>query len=114
MASNPYKELASILESKMNSKLKTTAAAISAETGTITPTGLKLDRFKYEIQDYLVAEYLTVPADYMAQTDVADLHNHKVITPKELLPLSPGDRVLAIQVNGGKDFIVVARVIPHA
>ncbi len=89
-------------------------STLSAELGTITSSGLKLDRFKYEIQDYLVAEYLTVPADYMAQTDVADLHNHKVITPKELLPLSPGDRVLAIQVNGGKDFIVVARVIPHA
>ena len=94
---NPYKELARLIDDRAKRGITMATSAVSAELGTITANGLKLDRFKYEIQDYLVAEYLTLP--------------DSIGLPEQLSPLKPGDRVLAIPVNGGKDFVVIARVV---
>lgn len=94
---NPYKELARLIDDRAKRGITMATSTVSAELGTITASGLKLDRFKYEIRDYLVAEYLTL-------TDSIGL-------PEQLKPLKPGDRVLAVPVNGGKDFVVIARVV---
>ena len=38
-------------------------------------------------------------------------HSHQVVNPAELYTLSPGDRVLVLPVNGGQDYVVVARIV---
>ena len=86
-------------------------SAVSAELGTITANGLKLDRFKYEIQDYLVAEYLIMPPTITTEISGSDGHTHMIKTPEQLQPLKEGDRVLAVPVNGSKDFVVIAKVV---
>lgn len=121
---NPYKEIATVLEGRTARHINTSVSGIQCELGIITDTGLKLDGFKYEIQDYLVAEYLTMKEDFFTTTELNSgahsqytgdgKHDHKIITPDQLKPLKTGDRVLAVPVNGGKDFVVVGRVIPYA
>ena len=86
-------------------------SAVSAELGTITTNGLKLDRFKYEIQDYLVAEYLITPTTITTEISGSDGHTHMIKIPEQLQPLKEGDRVLAVPVNGGRDFVVIAKVV---
>lgn len=57
MANNPYKELASILDMRMKGHAGQALSGVPCELGTMTATGLKLDNFKHEIQDYLVADW---------------------------------------------------------
>jgi len=108
---NPYKELARLIDDRAKRGITMATSAVSAELGTITASGLKLDRFKHEIQDYLVAEYLTLPATIQTEVGGIESHTHTIETPEQLKPLKPGDRVLAVPVNGGKDFVVIARVV---
>lgn len=81
---------------------------ISLDFGTVTSTGLKLDSFKYEINDYMILDYLTLDKDYFTQTDNSDDHSHKVVTPEGLKPLKAGDRVLTAQV--GSETVILGRV----
>lgn len=121
---DPFKELASVLTDNAGKQAGKAALGMSPELGTITVTGLKLDRFKHELKDYLMAEYLMMPADFFTTTELNSgahaqytgdgRHDHKVITPQQLKPLTPGDRVMALPVNGGQDFVVIARVVPNA
>ncbi|MGE5552822.1 MAG: hypothetical protein ACM3XZ_02725 [Betaproteobacteria bacterium] len=131
---DPIKQLARTLDARA---LKSAArvAVHGAELGTITATGLKLDRFKHEIPrgKYLVAHYLTLgwpfhttvepqtgshphgPSGSPVHTHpgTEGAHDHRVVNPEQLRPLQPGDRVLAIPVNDGREFAVVARVVVH-
>lgn len=86
------------------------STGLNLDFGTMTETGVKLDSFKYEITDYKVLDYLTINKDYLTKTDTsgADSHSHKVITPDELKPLEPGDRVLTAQV--GSEIIILGRI----
>ncbi|MCC3374740.1 hypothetical protein [Cohnella sp. REN36] len=83
---DPFKKLASTLESRFNRIATQAVSGLPAELGVITNAGLKLDSFKHEIPDYLVSEQL--------QTG-----------------LRVGDRVLAVPVNAGNHAVVVCRVV---
>ena len=109
--SNSYKELARLIDDRAKRGITMATSAVSAELGTITANGLKLDRFKYEIQDYLVAEYLIMPPTITTEISGSDGHTHMIKTPEQLQPLKEGDRVLAVPVNGSKDFVVIAKVV---
>ncbi|KHF35866.1 hypothetical protein CM49_01804 [Paenibacillus sp. P1XP2] len=64
MNKDPYGQLASALYSTVGKHTRQALGGVGAVLGTITGTGLKLDDFKHEFQDYLVAELpglLSVP-----------------------------------------------------
>jgi Trk K+ transport system NAD-binding subunit len=128
MVNDPYKQLVAMLETLIGRHVARAAAGITCELGTITATGLKLDGFKHEIRNYLVSEHLTLDEPVFTKTKKdgahkgscpdgsvsGDAHEHEVITPPQLLPLHPGDRVLVVPVHHGQDFVVIARVVPNA
>jgi len=132
-----YKQLASLLEMRMKKHAAAALSGLPCELGTITASGgLKLDTFKYEIQDYLIADWLvkihfptffligtaTSPVDEdgsalpEATTTPLTRYNfsaHEVDNIRLELKacLQPGDRVLAVPVNGGQDAIVISKVV---
>lgn len=130
---DPFKALAETLKDEMSKSAGNALSGVPAELGTITETGLKLDNFKDEIQDYLVADFLTslhLPAFYLVGTSVlADAEDNPIGTPSprtrfDFEPtiieevrvdlsdgLLPGERVLVIPTNGGADFVVMCRVV---
>jgi len=112
--SNAYRELARGIKNMAKKQSNSAVNGLYPELGTITSTGLLLDRFKYEFNEFLIAEYLSFP-DIFASTAAAgsDLHSHDVLTPDQLKSLQAGDRVLAIPVNDGQDYVVIARVIAN-
>lgn len=122
MEHNPYKTLVATLGVQMSKVVAGAVSGVPGELGTITATGLKLDNFKHEIQDYLVAEYLTLDKTYMTETETdgdhvhgtpppTGAHMHQVKTPVPLQPLKAGDRVLVTPIRGGQDYVVIARVV---
>lgn len=124
MQEDPYGELFGMLGQQMTASAKEALKNgwLSAELGTMTADlGLKLDRYKHVISDYMLSHHLTLAEPDMTKTEVdgshADpvggTHSHQVITPIQLLPLHPGDRVLVLPVNGGQDFVITARVVPR-
>ena len=124
MQDDPFSELFGILNAQMSDRAKKEMEGTwtTGELGTMTDDlGLKLDRYKHVINDYLISHHLTLAEPDMTKTEVdgshsdpiGGTHSHKVITPIQLLPLHPGDRVLAIPVNGGQDFVITARVVPR-
>lgn len=54
---DPFKQLASLLDRQMINRAGMALSGLPCELGTITASGLKLDGFKHEIQDYLVADW---------------------------------------------------------
>ncbi|WP_420805398.1 hypothetical protein [Paenibacillus sanguinis] len=104
-------------------------SGVSAELGKITETGLKLDGFKHEIPDYFVAELpgtLRLPqlalrgsVSEFKYTETSSVSGHGDFlyqaseTRDVVLTLSykPGDRVLALPLNGGNDAIVLCKVV---
>jgi hypothetical protein len=130
--SNPFSALASVLETRMAQHAGRAVNGITAELGTITAKGLKLDGFKHEIQDYYVADWMAklhFPQMTLAgsQTGLRDGEGRAVIgtatftfDPAQVNEvrinwkdgLQPGDRVLAIPVNGGQDAVVLCRIVP--
>lgn len=125
MNKDPYGQLASSLYASMNKQTRQAMGGVGAVLGTITSTGLKLDDFKHELQDYMVAELpgmLSLPR-YAAkgivtlggqQQDMTfDAEENEVEdTLFELgKGLKPGDRVLAVRVNSGNDVVVVCKVV---
>lgn len=124
MTKNPFKELAATLDNHMQKRASeaTNEAWLGAELGTMTgDMGLQLDSLKNVVYDYMLAHYLTLAEPDFTNTEVVGggggyaefaPHSHPVITPEQLLPLHPGDRVLVMPVNSGQDFVIVARVVP--
>ncbi|MEK4980997.1 hypothetical protein [Bacillus sp. FSL K6-6540] len=125
MNKDPYGQLASSLYASLNKQTRQAMGGVGAVLGTITSTGLKLDDFKHELQDYMVAELpglLTLPR-YTAvgtatlggqpQEMTFDVEENEVEdTLFELgKGLKPGDRVLAVRVNSGNDVVVVCKVV---
>lgn len=137
--SDPFKQLASVLEMRMAGHAARAVSGVPCELGTITASGLKLDNFKHEIQDYLVADWLVkihFPAFSLVGTATSpvndqgnalpgaittsltryDFHAREVDKVRLELKadLKPGDRVLAVPVSGGQDAVIVAKVIANA
>jgi len=122
---DPYGQLASSLYASLNKQTRQAVSGIGAVLGTITSTGLKLDDFKHEMPDYMVAELpglLSMPR-YTAkgivtlggqqQNMVFDMEENEIEDTRLELGkgLKPGDRVLAVRVNGGNDVVVVCKVV---
>ncbi|MDR9855980.1 hypothetical protein RJP21_20450 [Paenibacillus sp. VCA1] len=127
MNKDPYGQLASALYSSVGKHTRQALGGVGAVLGTITGTGLKLDDFKHEFQDFMVAELpgvLSVPSSVLTGTTMLDersaggnkqqesFSNETEIEDARLsLALKPGDRVLALRVNGGNDVVVVCKVV---
>ncbi|TCZ70964.1 hypothetical protein E0485_23030 [Paenibacillus albiflavus] len=128
---DPFKQLTSILDMRISEGAGNAISGIPSELGTITATGLVLDSFKHEVQDYLVAEWF-VKAHFPSVeisgqvTGLLDGQG-KAVTGKAKFAfesfevedlrlelkagLKPGDRVLAVPINGGNDAIVIGKVV---
>lgn len=100
-----FNELAREIKKGSKNSINKALLGVGLEFGTITSTGLKLDTFKFEIKDYLVLEYLKLSQENFTSTNSGS----SVKTPKELKPITPGDRVLVAAV--GNEFVIVGRVI---
>ncbi|MWV44582.1 hypothetical protein GRF59_13185 [Paenibacillus sp. HJL G12] len=129
MNKDPYGQLASALYSSVGKHAKLALGGAGAVLGTMTGTGLKLDDFKHELQDYMVAELpglFSVPRFMMsgttAQVEQPDWDHKQMDTSfyfdknevKDVslkLVLQPGDRVLVLRVNGGNDAVVICKVV---
>lgn len=139
MSTNPFKELASLMDRRSSKRMGELLSGVPCELGTITATGLKLDNFKHEVQDYLIADWrvkLHLPAFFFVGTSTSpvdaagnplpgavtsDLTKYSMSEKEidqvwlELKPdLAPGDRVLVIPVNGDQDLIVVCKVVSNS
>ncbi|MDN4067076.1 hypothetical protein QYF50_04135 [Paenibacillus vini] len=129
MTVDPFTALAVTLRDNAVNKTKEVLSGVAVELGTITASGLKLDRFKHEIGDYYVAEFpgiLKLPELKLAGT-VTGLkdsggggvqgkgnYSFEASETKESslkLEYQPGDRVLVIPFNGGHDSIVICKVV---
>ncbi len=124
------------LENRISGIAAKSLSGIPSELGTITGSGLKLDSFKYEIPDYLVAEWVTqvqVPPFFLVGTTTSPVDENgqalggalpspltrfdfaeseiEEVRLNWLTGVKPGDRVLAIPVNGGKDAVVICKVV---
>ncbi|RXM79572.1 hypothetical protein DP144_01835 [Clostridium tetani] len=104
-----FNEIAREIKGNTNRAVNEAVSYIGLDLGTITSTGLKLDNFKYEIQDYMILDYLKMNNEYNAETAGKHLNNRIFKTPKELKPLTVGDRVLVALL--GSEFVVVGRVV---
>lgn len=136
---DPFKQLVSLMEAGMKDKAGRAVSGMQCELGTMTATGLKLDNFKHEIQDYLVADWLVkihLPAFFLVGTATSPVDGEGNPLPgagtsaltkysfqaREIEDaglelkqgLKTGDRVLAAPVNGGQDFVILAKVMPNA
>ncbi|MFC4302988.1 hypothetical protein [Cohnella boryungensis] len=134
--SDPFKSLVSTLESRFSGIAAKSLSGVPSELGTITGSGVKLDSFKYEIPDYYVAEWmaeLELPAFSLIGTMIApvdaagnptgggapsqrtrfDFDETKIgeVRLNWSAGIKPGDRVLAVPVNGGKDAVIVCKVV---
>lgn len=104
-----FNEIAREIKSSTNKAVYNAISYIGLDLGTVTSTGLKLDNFKYEIQDYMMLDYLKMKNGYNTETAGEHCHSHNFKTPKELKPLGPGDRVLVTLLKN--EFVVVGRVV---
>ncbi|GIO32008.1 MULTISPECIES: hypothetical protein [Paenibacillus] len=126
MNKDPYGQLASALYSSVGKHTRQAIGGVGAVLGTITGTGLKLDDFKHEFQDFMVAELpgvLSVPSSVLTGTTMLEersvgenkqepsSNETKIEDSRLSLTLKPGDRVLAVRVNGGNDVVVVCKVV---
>lgn len=136
---DPFKQLAGIMAGQAKKAAQSVISGIPCELGTITDSGLKLDSFKHEIPDYLVAEWtakINLPPFFLVGTQTSPVDEQGVDLPgagtsqrtrydlqeMEISPvgieikpeLQPGDRVLAIPVNAGQDAVVICKVVPNA
>ncbi|OKP91334.1 hypothetical protein [Paenibacillus sp. P32E] len=122
-----YDALHEAFHEAFGKKIGESLAGVPAEMGTITVSGLKLDSFKHEIQDYLVAGWsvrLSMPAYTLSGTINSSSGSGAAtfnVPAKEIedvqvdmaAGLQPGDRVLTIPVNGGNDVVVICRVVDN-
>lgn len=129
MTIDPYAALAVSLRENAAKKAAEALTGVTAELGTVTGTGLKLDGFKHEIQEYLVAEFpgtlklpelnLTGGVRGLRDSEGGSVEGQGefAFKPSETdetvlsLRYKPGDRVLALPLNGGNDAVVLCRVV---
>lgn len=104
-----FNEIAREIKGNTNRAVNEAISYIGLDLGTITAAGLKLDNLKYEIQDYMMLDYLKMKNEYNTEIAGEYPHNHIFKTPEELKPLVTGDRVLVALL--GNEFVVVGRVI---
>lgn len=102
-------EIVREIKGNTNKTISNTISSLGLELGTVTSNGLKLDNFKYEIQDYMMLDYLKLKDEYNIEFAGTYNHNHVFKTPEELRAITSGDRVLVAAV--GTEFIVVGRVV---
>ncbi|OCT10994.1 hypothetical protein A8709_04635 [Paenibacillus pectinilyticus] len=127
---NPYKKLASLLDDRMSGHAASAVSGLPAELGTMTAGGLKLDRFKHEIADYYVADWMAklhLPNFALTGT-VSGLSSGGVpvagqgtfaftesgvedVRMEFQHGLKPGDRVLAIPIDDGNDAVILCKVV---
>lgn len=125
--------IAQTLRAGMQKHANDMLSGVPAELGTITETGLKIDNFKHEIQDYLVADFLvtlhlpafslvgtTAPADDEGNASGSKSQRTQFEFEPTMIEevrvnlaagLLPGERVLVMPTNGGADFVVMCRVV---
>ncbi|MEW6540563.1 MAG: DUF2577 family protein [Bacillota bacterium] len=133
---NPFKEIAGIIQGQAAGQAAAALQGVPLELGTIRASGLKLDSFKHEIKDYLVADWtvtLHLPAHAKIGTMTSPVDENGNPEPgtstSELtrfdfaeieIPgvrvdfragLKPGDRVLVAPIHGGQDYVVIAKVV---
>jgi len=133
---DPFKKLVATLENRLSGIAAQNLSGVPSELGTITEAGLKLDSFKYDIPDYLVAEWVTTvhfPAFSLVGTMTSPVNEDGsevggaavsqrtrfdfVEAEVENIRLNwqagmkPGDRVLAVPVNGGREAVVLCKVV---
>lgn len=128
---DPFKQLTSLLDMRISERASNAITGIPSELGTITATGLVLDSFKHEVQDYLVAEWFGTAhfPSIQAKGKVTglrdgegrpvtgdasysfDAFNVEDLRLELKAGLKPGDRVLAVPINGGNDAIVICKVV---
>ncbi|WP_373446891.1 hypothetical protein [Saccharibacillus sp. O23] len=127
MATDPYAELVDVVHAFMNNKTQQAVGGVGGVLGTITSSGLKLDDFKYELKDYLVAELpgrLTLPArkekakvlsssSEDSEPQGFEFENTEIEEANWQLAnaLKAGDRVLAIRILGGNEVVVICKVV---
>ncbi|MGG3839643.1 hypothetical protein ABEV00_21810 [Paenibacillus thiaminolyticus] len=134
MSTDPFGAIAQSIRTEIQKYTSETLSGVPAELGTITETGLKLDNFKHEVQDYLVADFLTtlhLPTFSLIGTTASPVDEEgNASGPKsqrtlfEFEPtmieevrvnfaagLLPGERVLVMPTNGGADFVVMCRMV---
>lgn len=104
-----FNELAREIKGGTNKAIDNALSSLGVGFGTITSSGLKLDKFKYEIKDYMILDYLNLKDEYTTEATGTYTHSHVFKTPDNLKALKEGDRVLVATV--GNEFIVVGRVI---
>ncbi|MDS1004919.1 hypothetical protein P9J83_15655 [Clostridium sporogenes] len=104
-----FNEIAREIKGNTNRAVSEAISYIGLDLGTVTSTGLKLDNFKYEIQDYMVLDYLKMKNEYNTETAGEHSHSHNFKMPKELKSLGPGDRVLVALLKN--EFVVVGRIV---
>lgn len=85
MSANPFQGLGAYIRRIARSEVRRAHVRTGLELGIITATGLKLDNFKHEVQDYLKADGLVLVA---------------------------GDRVAVAPI--GDDFLVITKVVENA
>lgn len=102
-------EVAREIKGHTDKTISNTISSLGFELGTMTSSGLKLDNFKYEIKEYLMLDYLKMENEYNTEIAGEHPHNHIFKIPKELKPISVGDRVLVALL--GSEFVVVGRVV---
>lgn len=128
---DPYGHFADVMRSTMSKHTQQAVSGLGAVLGTMTLSGVKLDDFKHEIQDYMVAELpgmLELPQRiYTGSTHEqgqGTFHGNATLSDYAFDPtevedtvlylnkgLKPGDRVLALRVNSGNDVVIVCRVV---
>lgn len=136
---DPFRQLVAILDARMTGHAAQAVTGVPCELGTITSSGLKLDSFKHELRDYLIADWLVkvyFPAFSFVGTATSPVDDQGNALPgaatspltrydfreREVdqvrlelkADLKPGDRVLVVPVNGGQDAVVIAKVVPNA
>ena len=111
MESNIFEEVVRDMNQITGEAIKGALYGTGFTLGTLTTTGLKLDNFKHEINDYLVLDYLELENEYTTQSAGEHTHSHIVKTPPNIKKLKIGDRVLVAQL--GKDCVIVGRVKAH-
>lgn len=124
MTKDPYGQFADMMSSAMRGHTKQMASGLGGVLGTMTSSGVKLDDFKHEFQDYLLAEFpgtLEKSSDSGEVSPIAPAPDESgdpgasIVSGSKIKfgvdGLKAGDRVLVVRVNDGSDIVVLCKVV---